>query len=165
MRRLVVGVLLAGVAAVPFLVRVRVSGAAQILPGDLLVTISNATEGGPSEIVDINPKTGFQTLVASGGDLVEPNGLAVDLNGNIIVSDYGGNFDDSQGSIIRINPNTGQQTIVASGSNLIFPSAIAIDSSGNLIATAVGTSQVAGAVVKVNPQTGGANPYRFGFTA
>jgi len=70
MRKLTLAVLLAGLNVGVFSAGVRVSVAAQILPGDLIVTVSNATQGGTSEIVDVNPKTGAQTLIASGGDLV-----------------------------------------------------------------------------------------------
>jgi len=123
--------------------------------GDIIVTISNFFDNSPSAIVDVNPRTGVQTLMTSGQNLDEPTGICVGPNGFLYISDYGGNIGSyPNGDILSVNPFTGQQKVIASGGGMVFPSAIAMDSNGTLIATAVGQTQVSGEVFKINPQTG-----------
>jgi streptogramin lyase len=122
-------------------------------PGDLIVACSDPI-GGHAAILDIDPSTRQETVISSGGLLEEPDGVCIDAAGNIIVSDYGGNFGGSQGRIIRINPTTGKQTLISSGGNMIFPDGIAIDSSGNLFTCPTSVTQASGEVLKVNPITG-----------
>ena len=56
-----------------------------------------------------------------------PNGIAIDVNGDIIVSDFGGSFNVPEpGSIIKVDPITGAQTIISSGGLLIDPAGIFI---------------------------------------
>jgi sugar lactone lactonase YvrE len=124
--------------------------AVQIQPGDLIVTDSQNLSR-PGVIMDINPQTGVQTIIASGGNLVQPDAVCFDSNGNIIVSDYG--YIDS-GKIIRIDPVTGQQSVISSGGMLAFPTSIATDSAGNLIVAQEGQGQANGAILKIDPITG-----------
>src|SRR5439155_23398018 len=79
--------------------------AVNILPGDILVA-----DYGAGAVIDINPITGVQTVVASGGNLVSPSDVAVASNGDIFVVDNAG-----PGKIVRVNPATGNQTVVSSG--------------------------------------------------
>jgi len=67
-------------------------------PGDILITDSNNAAG---RIIRVNPITGAPTLVASGGYLATPYGIALAANGDLIVADSG------RGAIIRVNPITG----------------------------------------------------------
>jgi hypothetical protein len=66
-----------------------------LLPGDLVVADVNGARGGPSGtspagsglIFRVDPTTGAQTLIASGGDLDVPYRVTLDGSGNIIVVD------------------------------------------------------------------------------
>jgi hypothetical protein len=96
--------------------------------GDILIAILNA--GGlsrPSEIIRLDPNTGVQTSVSSGGYFSDTRGIAIESNGDILVADTdsfigGGGF----GAIIRVDPNTGEQTLVSSGPPFFDPIALAI---------------------------------------
>jgi hypothetical protein len=143
----------AATAAIGLLNCCASTSAATLNPGDLLVTDSQASNY-HGLIVDVNPITGAQTLVASGGDIVQPTGLCMDSDGSIVVADYGGSFPGDNGSIYRINPLTGQQTMITSGGSLALPTSINFDHQGNLIVTQQGQNQAAGAILKINPSTG-----------
>jgi DNA-binding beta-propeller fold protein YncE len=124
--------------------------AATIHPGDLIVADSqNADFHGI--IVDVNPVTGAQTLIASGGNLSQPEGVCLDASGNIIVADFGGM---TTGKILKINPTTGAQTVISSGGSLLYPMSVAIDPGGELIVSQEDQSGAAGAVLKIDPTTG-----------
>src|SRR5437867_10515646 len=69
--------------------------------GDILYTDSFGA------VIGIRPATGQRTIVASGGRLVQPFGIAVDTDGDILVSDTGSL------AIIRIDSLTGSQTVIA----------------------------------------------------
>jgi hypothetical protein len=82
--------------------------AAALVPGELLVTDpENSTTTG--DIVEINPVTDAQSLIASGGLLAQPIGVCIDLAGQVIVCNYTGGASGT-GSIVSVNPVTGAQT-------------------------------------------------------
>ena len=62
--------------------------------GDLIVVDSNGWWGGGSSnppggrVLKIDPATGAQSIISSGGFLKAPWGLAIDCRGDIIVSDH-----------------------------------------------------------------------------
>jgi len=130
--------------------------AVALQPGHLIVADShNQSLPVGSKILDIDPLTGVQTVISTGGNLVQPIGVCLDAAGNIIVADAGYGFADAQaGTIIRINPITGQQTVVSSGGALWFPIGVATDSQGFLIVTQEGKNQTTPAVLRIDPATG-----------
>jgi len=67
--------------------------------------------GNSNVILRINPNTGEQTNVSSGGSLTGPTGLDVGPDGNLYVATF-------SNSILRIDPNDGAQTIITSGGSL-----------------------------------------------
>ena len=73
---------------------------------------SHALDG---ELIDIDLVTGAQTVLASG--LESPNDVAVDANGDWLISDF-------NGSVLRIDRQTRQTTVLASG--LLGASGLAI---------------------------------------
>src|SRR5882762_7131444 len=75
--------------------------AVTINPGDILVVDPNAL-GGNGGIFKIDPATGAQTIVSSGGFFQEPVGIVIEADGNIVVT-------DRTGFVIRVNPATGIQ--------------------------------------------------------
>jgi hypothetical protein len=94
--------------------------------GNILVVDFNAFEpaGG---VIRVNPDTGAQTKVSSGNLFVDPFGVAMEADGNILVAD-GEAFRG--GGVIRVNPQTGAQTVVSSGNLLVNPVGVAVLSPG-----------------------------------
>ncbi|MBI2455849.1 MAG: PEP-CTERM sorting domain-containing protein [candidate division NC10 bacterium] len=93
-------------------------------PGDILVADANAFSGFTGGIIRVNPTTGAQTTVSSGGSFFDPIGIAIAANGDLVVVDnfaFGGT-----GGVIRVDPVTGAQTTVSSGGSFFNPSGIAI---------------------------------------
>ena len=60
----------------------------------------------PPAVLRVDPATGEQTEIASGGVLSGPTGLVIDRDGAIWVSEL---FDDA---LVRIDPTTGAQTAI-----------------------------------------------------
>jgi hypothetical protein len=102
------------------------STAATLKPGDIICTDSgNAVEGG--FLLQVNPRTGKQTVISAGGLLQSPFGVVVEPTGMIIVSD--------SGRLILINPADGRQSVLADHStkSLGYPYGIDIDSRGQIL--------------------------------
>jgi len=95
--------------------------------GDILyVDSGNATDGGG--LFKLNPKTGERTVIAMGGLLRMPFGVAVDVKrGLIVVSD--------SGRLVVVDPATGQQAILADNSSgaLGMPLGLDFDGRRNLV--------------------------------
>jgi sugar lactone lactonase YvrE len=127
--------------------RCATTSASDLAPGDLVVSETrNANAQGL--ILDIDPVTGQQQVLASGGNIVQPNGLCFDSAGNIVVADFG---FSNPGAIVRIDRITHQQTEITSGGNLSRPTGVALLSGGQLI---VGEQGLGGAVLRINLDTG-----------
>src|SRR5437867_13011865 len=88
------------------LVAVRATAAPTFQVGDILYTDSFGA------VFSVNAVTGERTMVASGGKLAGPFGIALDAHGDILVS------DTRAQAIIRISALTGAQTGVATGARL-----------------------------------------------
>ncbi|PYS26051.1 MAG: hypothetical protein DMG11_21375, partial [Acidobacteria bacterium] len=100
--------------------------------------------GIPGRIIRIDKTTGAQSVIAQGGNIVHPYGVAIDpLDLSIVVSDmasFGG-----QGAIIRMDSLGGNQQVVwgpASASPQVpqsapfnCPMGIAVENTGNVLAT------------------------------
>jgi sugar lactone lactonase YvrE len=86
----------------------------------LVIDIEIAMPDGSSVpgIVRVDPATGLQSLVTTGDLLYTPFDIAVEANGQIVVTDRAG--------IIRVDPVTGAQTLVTSGGNLSGPRGITV---------------------------------------
>ena len=55
-------------------------------PGDIIVADRSAF-GGQGGIIHVDPNSGVQTIVSSGGDFDDPWGVAVERSGQILVAD------------------------------------------------------------------------------
>ena len=87
-----------------------------------------ADTGAPAKLVRVDSETGAQFVLAQGGHLVKPTGIAEAGNGDLIVSDadaYGGG-----GGLIRIDHVTGAQTQISTAAAFVDPSAVAIGPDG-----------------------------------
>jgi Ca2+-binding RTX toxin-like protein len=112
-------------------------------------------------VLSIDPVTGEQKIVTSAGNFVSPFGIAIDANGNLIVTDpnaFGIPGVGGPGGIVRVDPQTGTQTIVSSSGIFSGPIGIVIDANGNIIVADStqndGFNGGLGGIIKVNPLTG-----------
>ncbi len=118
------------------LVAVRAIAASPFQVGDILYTDSFGA------VFSLSATTGERRMVASGGKLERPYGIALDANGDILVS------DTRAQAIIRINALTGTQTVVAAGGKLGYPFGIAVDSRGDVL---IANGE---AILRLNPMAG-----------
>jgi hypothetical protein len=107
------------------LVRVDSSSGVQTLVCPGVVTSPRALAvGATGEIFAIDgsavkgwdPSDCTQTLSATGGELVEPRDLDVEVDGRLLVVDAGGG---GEAKLIRVDPGTGDQTVVSSAGDLL----------------------------------------------
>ena len=123
-------------------------------PGDIIVA-----DEGDNRIEAVNPETGANVPVATGGNLDFPAGITFDADDNLLVVDRDA-FANDDGGVIRIDNTTGLQTIVsnnaisdAAGGVQRFADPIAIDRKGNF-AYVTDYGGKPSRVVKVNLTTG-----------
>jgi DNA-binding beta-propeller fold protein YncE len=116
-------------------------------------------------VIRVDPLTGMQSLVSSGGEFFDPAGIAVAPDGQIYVVDN--RAPDNDGAVIRVDPRTGAQTVVTERSSaprrgeLDLPFGIAIEGDGKLVvsnrespASLPLLCSLLGKVVRVDPATG-----------
>jgi hypothetical protein len=110
---------------------------------------------GTAGIKRVNPTNGTVSVVASGGSLILPEGVAVSTNGDIYVADLSA-FAGQASRIVRLNPITGAQTVVSLGDKLVAPVGIALDNNGTIIVSDAATFGGApfDSVLQVDPITG-----------
>jgi streptogramin lyase len=91
---------------------------------------ANLTPPGVEPIVRVDAvlrvglATGAQTFVSVDDNFRAPIAVAMDLAGNILLTDF--NAPNSEGSIFRVDPVTGAQTVVAVGTVFTHPFGIAV---------------------------------------
>jgi DNA-binding beta-propeller fold protein YncE len=116
-------------------------------------------------VIRVDPRTGVQSLLSSGGEFFDPAGIAVAPDGQIYVVDN--RAPDNDGAVIRVDPRSGAQTLVTERSSapgrgeLDLPFGIAVESDGKLVvanrespASLPLLCQILGKVVRVDPATG-----------
>jgi sugar lactone lactonase YvrE len=137
-----------GVFAYPF-------GIALAPDGDILVVDRDAfpdASGGRGSVIRVDPTSGIQTVVSSGGNFRSPSGIVATTSGDIFVVD--GSAFGSAGAIIRVNPVTGEQTTVSSAGDLGGPSGIALDANGDILVAGHLALTGRGAIIRVDSLTG-----------
>jgi DNA-binding beta-propeller fold protein YncE len=133
--------------------------------GSLVVAdlgVPNARDGA---IIRVDPLTGVQSLVSSGGEFYDPAGIAVAPDGQLYVVDN--RAPDNDGAVIKVDPQTGEQKLISVRSDLPgfdeldLPFGIGIESDGDLIVTnrvsgdqIPSNCQALGKVVRVDRLTG-----------
>lgn len=121
------------------------AAATPLVAGDLLVADINA-----NALFRVDPVTGMQTTISSGGYFDAPSGVVMDRAGAIYVADHRSTGDDL---ILRIDPATGSQTIVSQGGLLTDPHRLAIDGAGQLLVVDQRAFD-SGAIFRIDPLTG-----------
>jgi sugar lactone lactonase YvrE len=148
-----------GVRLIPFILLVVLTtitpyaNGLTLNPGDILVSDYEAFGGGGG-VLRVDPVTGAQTVVSSGGNFVEPIRIAISPIGDIFI------FDQARevAAVIRVDPQTGVQTVVSSGGYFAEPTGIKIDPNGSILVVDPfafpGAGVDGGAMIRVNPMTG-----------
>jgi Tol biopolymer transport system component len=124
--------------------------AAVIHPGDIIVVTGALAS---ARVIQIDPGTGSQTLISSGGLLGTPAAVAIEASGSILVVD-GDRFGPNGPKIVRVDPLTGAQSIVSARGLLLNPHDIAIEPDGNLLIADFSAPIGYGGIFRVNVQTG-----------
>ena len=119
-------------------------------PGDLLLT--DAADDATSGVVyRVSPSLG-QSVLSAAGWLMQPNGMAFDADGHLLVAD--GGPVDGQGWLLRIDRYTGAQTVLSSGGHFVSPAGVAVAPDGTVFVADAGPFSGVGSVIKVDPRTG-----------
>lgn len=122
-----------------------------ISPGDIIVA-NHTGFSAPGSVIRIDPLTGQQEVISSGGFLENPTGIAVDINGDLLVADRGANFGGS-GRLVRVNSVTGAQTVLSSGGFFVDPFGVAVAPNGNIF-LADQNAGTGGTIFKVDRSSG-----------
>lgn len=109
-------------------------------------------------VIAVDPQTGAQRILSSGGMLVNPEGATIGLDGSLYVVDPSAGTD-AHGLVLRVDPTTGSQTIVCESASLVDPNGIVADTDGTLLvadpdAFATPPQAGPGGVFRVHPDTG-----------
>lgn len=118
-----------------------------LAPGTILVA-DRAAVGGSGAIIAVDPSTGTQQVVASGGLFANPSGVVIEADGNLLVVDSDA-FGET-GGVIRVNPSTGAQATLSEGGLLVSPFNAAIAADGTIVVVAT----MGGRIVQVDARDG-----------
>src|SRR5205085_7955738 len=99
------------------------------------------TDTGCLGILGVNPSTGQQRVVSSGGILGVPFGIAAERDGNLLVA--------NAQVLLRVNPETGAQSLVSSNNYFKAPLAVAVTPNGTIF-----VADALGLIIQVDPATG-----------
>lgn len=118
--------------------------AVPISPGDILVI--NQHDG----LVLVNPTTGAQTLISSGGFFANPLGVALEPSGQAVIA-------DPAVGVIRVDPNSGAQTLLSGRVDrfvLSGPRSVVVAPNGDILVVDEKGASGGGEVVRIDPLTG-----------
>ncbi|HEX5067842.1 MAG TPA: NHL repeat-containing protein [Myxococcota bacterium] len=129
---------------------VHAGHAASLAPGDLVV--GNLSGG---QVLRVDATSGEVTVIASGGLLSRPIGVAVDGSGDLIVVDNGVN------AVIRIDPDTGIQSLVSEAP--VNPVGVAIHPDGSILVSDDDYSEpIRSPIKRIDPLTGASSQFASG---
>ena len=126
----------------------------QTLPADGTILVTNTrmlNPNAPTGIVEVNPITGAQSILSSGGYFVAPFDVREAPNKTLYVEDYA---SQTSGAVIAVDPSTGAQRLVASGGYIDGPFAIQYMKGHIFLAdsgTILGTTPN---IIEIDPSTG-----------
>ncbi len=91
--------------------------------GTEVIYVTDQGDGGslPPGLYSVDPVSGTQTRVASGGSLASPDGLAVTASGMVVIA------DSITRALVQVNPATGDQTLLTPVNTFIYPTHVAMD--------------------------------------
>ncbi|WP_119730193.1 hypothetical protein [Thermomonospora amylolytica] len=116
-------------------------------PGTIVVADADVSGPEGSRLIRVDPATGEQTKMSSGGLIGLPSSVAVEPGGMILVSDF------QTDRIVRVDPETGEQAVVTGGPPLKSVHGLAVEADGRILAVHSGGGG-GGGVVRVDPVTG-----------
>jgi hypothetical protein len=99
------------------------------------------TDTGCGSVIGLNLKNGKERVVAVGGILGVPFGIAVEQNGNLLVA--------NAQALVRVDPATGTASFVSSNQFFRAPLAVAVAAD-----TSIYVADAVGAVIRVDPVSG-----------
>jgi hypothetical protein len=126
----------------------------QTLPADGTILVTTSPDHIPnslSGLVEVNPTTGAQSVLSSGGYFVAPFDVRQAPNDTLYIEDY---LSQTSGAVIAVDPSTGAQRLVASGGYIDGPFAIQYMKGHIFLAdsgTVLGTTPN---VLEIDPSTG-----------
>jgi PKD domain-containing protein len=115
---------------------IAVAADGSLLVADMGAYATSTDHSPDGRIIRVDPVTGAQSIVTSGGHLVDPAGLAVAPNGLIYVVENVGTSGTP--GVISVNPANGAQSVVTQGGQLCYPFGIAFEPRGSLVVTNYG---------------------------
>lgn len=119
-----------------------------LLPGTIVVADADAF-GGAGGLIAVNPQSGEQTVISSGGHFVDPTGLAMADDGTIYVADLGA-FGGG-GGLIAVDSTTGEQRILADPAPVFSrPMGVAVAPNHDVLVAYLDQGQIA----RVDPGNG-----------
>ena len=121
--------------------------AASPRPGDILVT-----DRASLTLLVVNPVSGAQSVLTSGGLLTRPEAVAANSAGEIFVV----NRDrfGAGSKIVKVSPLTGAQSLLSSNALLLDPNDVAIEASGRLLVADFSGPFGLGGIFRINQVTG-----------
>lgn len=122
-------------------------GASAVELGDILVT-----DQGASSVFIVDPSSGAQSVLTSGGYLSDPVAVAVNTTMDVFVVE-GDRFGVGS-KIVRVDAATGTQTQLSAGGKLLDPNDIAIQASGFLLIADFSGPWGLGGIIRIDPSTG-----------
>ncbi|MER7513392.1 NHL repeat-containing protein [Streptomyces lavendulae] len=123
----------------------------QHLPAGTILLADSQALGCAGMVFRVDPVTGEVGQFALGGELQGATGIAIESDGNIVVS-KDRSFPGT-GILLRLDGRTGAQSEVTSGGKFTAPIDVAVEADGNILVADVATGGF-GAVIRVNRTTG-----------
>jgi len=125
------------------------------ITGQIFVTSSDPVSP-IGRIVRVDPVTGAETTISSGGFLTGSRDLAIGPTGDILVLDH---VQGAEYEVVRVDPTTGVQSLVSSGGLLDGATGLAVAANGDIYVVNMGQESggphpADGIVFRVDPVTG-----------
>jgi hypothetical protein len=105
----------------------------------------------PTGIIGVNPTTGAQTVISTGGLFSLPTYVTEAPNQQLYVSDL---TAFGTGAVFRVDPNTGQQSLVAKGGMINGPNVLVWVNGYIYVANTGDSDGTVHSIVKIDPNTG-----------